>query len=511
MAAPARPRLPTAIATALLGLSCGACFDHYEPSPAEPTSSGDGTSTAGSTTTPAPATGHGGTEPTTTAPDSSDASGTTDAMADGSTTGAPVHQPCPAGSIEGPLPVTLDVDTSAQLDELAGTCGGSSAPELTFTFTAPAAGEYVFDTGGSEVDTVLYLLAGVCDGPELRCDDDGLAGSNASVTSLELDAGETITVVLDAFGVSGGPARLTVSEGTTACPAQVVPPGLPQTVLGQTIVATDLFEPSCGTEDEGDQAIAFTAPYTGIYRFDTAGSDFDTTLTLLDGTCGGPELACNDDEPGALDGSSGLALPLHGGQAVTAVVEGFFGESGTFALNVDRLAGACPDQSLGSMAVPFVVTGSTASADEATASSCGGLGSPDYSYVWTPPADAVYRFDTAGSSFDTVVALFEDDCFGPELACNDDAGGTAAATSAYLQAGQPVIIVVDGNDGSGDFTLLVEETTDSGDCCTGHMAPGCEHAPIQVCVCTLDAFCCNTSWDDTCASTAVASCGAVCL
>ncbi|MCA9652425.1 MAG: PPC domain-containing protein [Myxococcales bacterium] len=505
-----RRRPSAALLLALVGLVSTGCFEDSPSDPFEtsPTSGAPATGSSSDSGNDA-STGHGSsTSPSSTG--SADSTGSTTPEPD-SSTGDSQHVPCPAGSIDGPLPVTIDADTSEQHDELAGSCGGGSAPELGYTFTAPAAGSYVFDTGGSAVDTVLYLLDGVCEGPELGCNDDGLAGSNASLTSVTLGAGQTITVVVDAFGVSGGAVRLTVSEGNVGCPAQVVPPGLPQTVLDQTLIATDQFESSCGTADEGDQAFTFTAPTTGIYRFDTGGSDFDTTLFVLDGSCEGRELACNDDAPGTFDGRSGLALPLQAGQEVTAVVEGFLGQAGNLALNVSRLSGTCPDEDLGSQPLPFVVMGSTLAADEASAGSCGGLGGPDYSYEWTAPTDAVVRFDTAGSGFDTVLYLLEGSCLGPERVCNDDAGGTAAAASAYLLAGQTVEIVIDGTGAAGDFMLTVEETTDSGDCCTPRMEPGCEQLPIQVCVCTMDAYCCNTSWDAMCVNAAVDSCGAICL
>src|SRR5690606_28111946 len=111
--------------------------------------------------------------------------------------------------------------------------------------------------------------------------------------------------------------------------------------------------------------------------FDTVGSDFDTVLAVLDGTCGGPELACNDDEPGTFGGHSALTVPLAAGQTITAVVEGWNGAAGNFTLSVDRLDGACPDQLLGALPVPFAVMGSTTATDEASAGTCGGLGSPD--------------------------------------------------------------------------------------------------------------------------------------
>ncbi|MEX1368806.1 MAG: hypothetical protein AB1Z98_37105 [Nannocystaceae bacterium] len=497
------PPLRGFVAALLLPLT--GCFDSFEPAAVDTVTTTAGSATAGSTTA-GPTTGEG----PTTAADSTGTTGDSESSAD-SSTGSSLHVPCPAGAFEGPLPASLEADTTEQIDELQGTCGGGSAPEIAYTFTAPRSGTYTFDTGGSAIDTVLYLLEGVCEGPQLSCDDDGLAGSNASLTSVTLRAGQTITVVVDAFGIGGGPVRVTAREGGVTCPVAPLGPGLPQTVSGQTVVARDDFEPTCGTEDEGDQGFSFTAPVTSFYRFDTEGSDFDTTLQVVDGTCEGRELACNDDAPGSFDGHSALALPLQAGQGVTAVVEGFFGASGQLELTVDRLPGTCPDEDLGALAVPFAVMGSTVSTDEASAGSCGGLGSPDYAYLWTAPADAVYRFDTAGSELDTVLYLLEGSCLGAERTCNDDAGGPAAAAAAFLAAGETVVIVVDGAGETGDFTLTVEETTDSGDCCVPQMDPGCELPAIQVCVCTLDAFCCSTSWDATCVDAAVGSCGAVCL
>lgn len=511
-----RPR-----ALALVASLLGGCF---EDTPSVPTASGsttgDGSSGPG-TTTPhedegstshgssgAPSTGTSGG--TTSSGDTTDASSGTTSSGD-TTSGPSTHVPCPAGMLDDrPLPSTVTGDSSQQDDELSGSCGGGSAPELAYVFTAPHDGSYVLDTGGSAIDTVLYVLDGVCEGPELRCDDDGLAGGNASVTSLQLSAGQTVTVVVDGFGVMGGPVALTVREGSVECPAQSFGAMLPETLLDQTVVATDAFEPSCGTDDEGDRAMTFTAPQDGIYSFDTEGSDFDTVLYLLDGTCGGPELACNDDEPGVFGGHSALTVPLAAGQAITAVVEGYLGDVGDVALTVDRLTGSCPDQVLGPQPLPFIVPGSTAAADEASAGSCGGLGSPDHSFLWTAPADGVYRFDTEGSAFDTVVYLLDGGCMGPELACNDDAGGPAAAAAAALVAGQTIVIAVDGAGASGAFQLRIEESTDSGDCCVPHLTPGCEDLPLQTCVCTRDSFCCTDAWDGVCVDLGLVTCGAIC-
>ncbi|MEM7157891.1 MAG: hypothetical protein AAF799_33935 [Myxococcota bacterium] len=485
-----------------------ACFESFEPSPSIGST---GSMPSGPSDPPTPMTTED-SGPPPAADSTTSAVSTGSESSTGSSTGGPGHMPCPAATLPAaPLPSSIEANTLVQRDELGSACGGGSAPEVAFTFTPPRDGEYIFDTEGSEIDTVLYVLDGTCEGRELACDDDGIAGANTSLLSLPLPGGQPVTVVVDAFGIEGGPVTLTVREGSVQCPATTLGPALPDTATGQTLLATDRFELPCGTMDEADQAHVFTAPSDGIYRFDTAGSDFDTTLGILDGECDGTVLACNGDRPGAFDGHSGLALPLRSGQAVTAVVEGYLDDEGEYTLTVDRLDGACPDEDLGALAVPFMVMGTTAMTDEATAGSCGGLGSPDYAYQWQVPQDGIYRFDTSGSGFDTVVYLLDETCMGEELRCNDDAGGPAAAVSALLSAGQVVMVVVDGANASGTYTLTVEETEDAGDCCDLGPDPGCEDVAIEVCVCTLDAFCCTDEWDAGCVTRAIDDCGAICL
>jgi hypothetical protein len=51
---------------------------------------------------------------------------------------------------------------------------------------------------------------------------------------------------------------------------------------------------------------------------------------------------------------------------------------------------------------------------------------------------------------------------------------------------------------------------DDGNCCYSHQGPGCEVPAIQQCVCALDAYCCNSGWDSTCASEAINDCNANC-
>ena len=81
------------------------------------------------------------------------------------------------------------------------------------------------------------------------------------------------------------------------CPTGSVTGALPQTLTGTTSGAGDAITPSCGFFPSADASFTFTAPSTDVFSFDTSGSAFNTVLTILDGGCAGPELACNDDAP----------------------------------------------------------------------------------------------------------------------------------------------------------------------------------------------------------------------
>jgi hypothetical protein len=83
-------------------------------------------------------------------------------------------------------------------------------------------------------------------------------------------------------------------------------------------------------------------------------------------------------------------------------------------------------------------------AGDDTAPSCQDLSTaPDRAYAFVAPATGEYTFDTVGSRFDTVLYLL-DECGGAELACNDDAVDHQSSLTGTLQAGQRVIVVVDG-------------------------------------------------------------------
>lgn len=247
-----------------------------------------------------------------------------------------------------------------------------------------------------------------------------------------------------------------------------------------TIPQRNLFESSCNVSGVPEGVFSWVAPASGRYRFDTAGSDLDTVLAVYTGdACDSAELACSDDS--FLGFSSQVDLQLAAGESVYVVVEGFWGGTGSFVVNIYQLVEEvcsdrydddedglidcedpdcdcdCPSGML-SPDVDQPVTGTTAGANDINASSCGGAGAPDVSLAWTPPRTGRYLIHTDGSTFDTVLSVQEGDvCGGTELACSYDVFGEGSWVDVVLQGGAPVIITVDGVDGAaGEYVLAID-------------------------------------------------------
>jgi hypothetical protein len=89
--------------------------------------------------------------------------------------------------------------------------------------------------------------------------------------------------------------------------------------------------------------------------------------------------------------------------------------------------------------------------------SCAFNSTNDAWFVYTAPCTGLVKMTTNGSSFDTVLTVY-DDCGGPELACDDDGGpGLTSALEIQATAGQDYFIRMAGfNGASGSFLLNIE-------------------------------------------------------
>ena len=119
--------------------------------------------------------------------------------------------------------------------------------------------------------------------------------------------------------------------------------------------------------------------------------------------------------------------------------------------------------------LPYYDSGATGGFADDYSPVCGGSGSPDVVYSFTPAVNTCVTISLCGSYFDTVLHLYMD---GPAgfVACNDDyCGGYPMASklqSVSLEAGHAYYIVVDGYDYSAQGTYSLSVTTDCPEPCT---------------------------------------------
>ncbi len=99
----------------------------------------------------------------------------------------------------------------------------------------------------------------------------------------------------------------------------------------------------------------------------------------------------------------------------------------------------------------------TEALEDAVQLSCAdAIASPDQFFRWQAPVSDYFIFDTSGSSFDTVLGIF-DECDGTEVACNNNNGQLATSEIvARVERDETLLIAVDGfagDQGMGNLNI----------------------------------------------------------
>jgi hypothetical protein len=240
-----------------------------------------------------------------------------------------------------------------------------------------------------------------------------------------------------------------------------------QGFLGGTLFCTDdctldtgsCVSASCGNGEIGGIEECDGA-FTGSATCQTegfAGGELLCTKDCTLDTSGCTNAACGDGAIDAGEACDGVEL---GGE--DCVSQGFIG--GALGCTPDCAAYdtsgclPCEDQDIGGAIGPAVASGNTGGDDDDIDATCGGAGGNDHVIRFTAPADGEYTFDTFGSTYDSTIALYSD-CV-TELSCNDDVApdNLQSLLGLSMTAGESVLIVVDGHDGStGDWVLNISE------------------------------------------------------
>ncbi len=212
----------------------------------------------------------------------------------------------------------------------------------------------------------------------------------------------------------------------------------------------------------------WTAPASGATRFDTEGTSFDTMLAVYTGGSVNALSNIASDDDSGIGQLSLLTFNAVAGTTYRIAVDGYNGGAGaasgaiTLHWSGQSVVGSMNDN----FATPRVLTGAsgtvsdnngTATKETGEPNHVGNVGGKSLWYRWTAPASGVANFDTAGSSFDTLLAAYSGAAINSLtiLAANDDVnGGVQSLINFNATAGTTYYIAVDGYDGASGGVIV---------------------------------------------------------
>ncbi len=372
----------------------------------------------------------------------------------------PPHDLC-----QNAAPVYLDQPYFGSTTGAAGTtsssCSYKDRRDVWHNFSPLQTGLHTVSLRGSAFDTTLSVYD-ACGGAELACNDD--LDDLCSELVVHLSAGQIYMIRIAGYDGDTGDyvllitERLVQPENDLCENAIEVVEAIP--FEGTTIGATGFTISRCQTSYDVYHAYdvwhTFTPLATADYVISLCGSDFDTTIAVLD-ACDGTELACNDDDCGP---QSRLILELAQGQTYYIRIAGYDGDTGNYVLSVMQHF-AQPQNDLCVDAIPVALAATWYGTTEgATGTSTSGCGQNDRLDVWhsfTPARSGYHTVSLRGSSFDTTLAVYTV-CTGQPIACNNDVCALQSELVLSLAAQQRYFIRIAGNKNStGDYALTVTE------------------------------------------------------
>lgn len=359
---------------------------------------------------------------------------------------------------------THNFDTTGLTPDIGSGCPGNGSASQWFRYTPAGTGTANVTTCGlAFFDTVLVAYSACDAGTQIACNDDS-CGLQSSI-SFPITEAQPVFIRISGFGAAQGAGQFQIDEITTppanddCANAIVVTDGT--TNFNNFAATNDGAGASCGFGGEPGSAdvwFSYTATLDGNGIIDTCGSSYDTLITIFD-TCGGIEIACNDDSCGL---QSSVTFPITNGTTYLVRVAGFEGAAGNGVLNVIGLPPIANDDCANAIAVlegstPFNNFGANTDGPAATCGFGADPGSNDVWFTWTAPAESpvLATIDTCGSGLDTLLTVL-DACGGTQVACNDDSCGLQSRVNFVTTPGATYTIRVAGwNGAQGNGTLNV--------------------------------------------------------
>ncbi len=352
-------------------------------------------------------------------------------------------------------------------------CIGDPVNDVFYTFTAPAADTYRFTmTGSTNSDNYRMRLwtDGTC------CSGNSILIELGSIDQtpghpLALTQGQTVVIEIGVIGLEQVRDIAYTFQIFRLPDYADICPGVEVTEL-----PFSHFQPAAGIQNEVNLCGTTQSGPDQFFRVEFAetrrclvssclfGSE-DTIIEIVqsvDGTCFNSfSVACNDNACGT---EARLTYTFLANTVYYIVLDHRTPAANFMNLLVEEERDSCLGRVIEN--IPFYITGNTNfSADDL--GSCNLGGNRDDVYRFTPASTALLDVSTCGSSFNTVLQIYESP-FGScnnlnPVACNDNACGLQSQLRYQFVAGVTYLIVVDGaGSESGYYELSV---TPPGDEC----------------------------------------------
>jgi len=385
--------------------------------------------------------------------------------------GQPAKDDCENAQAVGDV-ANLAFDTSDATFDGPGLC--MTSPNIWYLYTASCTGEATVSLLGSSFDTMLAVYGGencnLNSDDLIACNDDYPPGHQSQITFATV-ADNKYLIEVGGYSSITGEALLNISCEPTGQPskddcehAQAV--GEVKDLVFNTTEAT--FDGSGHCMTSPNIWYVYTPTCTGEATISLLGSSYDTMLAVYDGDdcypTSGDLIECNDDYPPGF--TSQITLSVIAGHKYLVEIGGYGPNTGEGLLNIDCQPSGQPskDDCANAQAIGEVkdLAFDTTDATFDGPGLC--LTSPNIWFLYTASCTGDATVSLLGSSFDTMLAVYEgDDC---DLAskdlieCNDDAPGAYQSEITFAAtAGAKYLIEIGGygsNTGEGILNITCE-------------------------------------------------------
>lgn len=336
---------------------------------------------------------------------------------------------------------------------------------IWYSWTAPTNGFAVFDTYGSGISTVLDVYTGsALNNLVSVAHNQNWNGTAQSEVRFSVSAGGTYYVRVDGASGAQGNIKLDWLMQSSA-PTN-------DAFSSATVTSSQgfLYGNNClATAEAGEPASQgrtvwwkWTAPGDGCILLQTAGSTFDTILSVFQGTSiGGLALLVQNDD-WANQSSSQVRFSALEGQIYYFRVDGAGGAQGNILINVIYDVSPPPNDNFANATV--LGASGTAFGDNCNATTEPGepgAGVNSVWYSWIAATNGAARFSTVGSTLDTILEVYRGAALTNLVLVgrNDDWAGTLQSELAFeVGAGTNYYIRVSSYDefGLGEGSIRLE-------------------------------------------------------